>query len=64
MIRLGKKFPKYKWNKNYGYGTFQHLNALKKFGVSEPDQLPDDKKKEFYNYVDANWSGDKESDSD
>ena len=36
--------------------------ALKKFGVSEPDKLPDEKKKEFYNYVDANWSGDKESD--
>ena len=36
--------------------------ALKKFGVSEPDELPDDKKKEFYNYVDANWEGDNESD--
>ena len=36
--------------------------ALKKFGVTEPDKLPDEKKKEFYNYVDANWSGDKESD--
>ena len=36
--------------------------ALKKFGVSEPDKLPDEKKKEFYNYVDANWSGDNESD--
>ena len=36
--------------------------ALKKFGVSEPDKLPDDKKKEFYNYIDANWKGDNESD--
>ena len=36
--------------------------ALKKFGVSEPDELDDDKKKEFYNYVDANWQGDNESD--
>ena len=36
--------------------------ALKKFGVSEPDKLPDEKKKEFYDYVDANWAGDKESD--
>ena len=36
--------------------------ALKKFGVSEPDKLPDEKKKEFYNYVDANWKGDNESD--
>ena len=36
--------------------------ALKKFGVTEPDKLPDDKKKAFYNYVDANWKGDNESD--
>jgi hypothetical protein len=36
--------------------------ALKKFGVSSPDELDDDKKKEFYNYVDANWEGDNESD--
>ena len=36
--------------------------ALKKFGVSEPDKLPDEKKKEFYDYVDANWTADKESD--
>ena len=32
MIKLGNKFPKYKWHKNFGYGTWQHLNALKKFG--------------------------------
>ena len=38
------------------------MAALKKFGVSEPDELDDDKKKEFYNYVDANWKGDNESD--
>jgi hypothetical protein len=37
-------------------------SALKKFGVSEPDELDDDKKKDFYNYVDANWKGDNESD--
>ena len=36
--------------------------ALKKFGVSEPDKLPDEKKKEFYNYIDANWAADKETD--
>jgi len=36
--------------------------ALKKFNVSEPDELDDDKKKDFYNYVDANWKGDNESD--
>ena len=37
-------------------------SALKKFGVSSPDDLDDDKKKEFYNYVDKNWQGDNESD--
>ena len=36
--------------------------AMKKFGVSSPDELDDEKKKEFYNYVDANWKGDNESD--
>lgn len=32
--------------------------ALKKFGVSSPDELGD-KKKEFFNYVDKNWTGEK-----
>ena len=36
--------------------------ALKKYGVSSPDDLDDEKKKEFYNYVDKNWEGDNESD--
>ena len=34
MIKLGNKYPKYKWNKNFGYGTSQHLASLKKFGVT------------------------------
>ena len=37
-------------------------SALKKYGVSSPDDLDDEKKKEFYDYVDANWEGDNESD--
>ena len=36
--------------------------AMKKFGVSSPDELDDEKKKDFYNYVDKNWQGDNESD--
>ena len=36
--------------------------ALKKYGVSSPDDLDDEKKKEFFNYVDKNWSGDNEAD--
>ena len=35
MIKLGKKFPKYRWNKNFGYGTPEHLNNLKKHGVTK-----------------------------
>tara|TARA_B100002051_G_C16383218_1_gene461544 strand:- start:69 stop:638 length:570 start_codon:yes stop_codon:yes gene_type:complete len=34
MIKLGNKFPHYKWHKNFGYGTSQHLWALKKFGIT------------------------------
>ena len=35
-------------------------SALKKFGVSSPSELEGSKKKEFYDYVDANWKGDNE----
>tara|TARA_B100001029_G_scaffold96852_1_gene79530 strand:- start:229 stop:798 length:570 start_codon:yes stop_codon:yes gene_type:complete len=34
MIKLGIKFPQYNWHKNFGYGTWEHLGALKKFGVT------------------------------
>ena len=35
MIRLSKKFPKYKWNKNFGYGTTDHLKGMKKHGITK-----------------------------
>ena len=35
MIKLGKKFPKYRWNKNFGYGTAEHIKGLKKYGVTK-----------------------------
>ena len=35
MINLGKKFPKYSWNKNFGYGTAEHIKGLKKYGVTK-----------------------------
>ena len=38
--------------------------ALKKFGVESPAELDDAKKKEFFNYVDANWKGDNEKAED
>ena len=34
--------------------------ALKKFGVTSPSQLKGDKEKEFYDYVDKNWTADHE----
>ena len=34
MSKLAKKYPSYSWDKNFGYGTKEHLAALKKFGVT------------------------------
>tara|TARA_R100000030_G_scaffold33005_1_gene24568 strand:+ start:911 stop:1564 length:654 start_codon:yes stop_codon:yes gene_type:complete len=36
--------------------------AMKKFGISSPDELDDDKKKKFFNYVDKNYKADNERD--
>ena len=35
MIKLAKKYPKYCWNKNFGYGTPAHLYGLRKYGVTK-----------------------------
>ena len=35
MIKLAKKYPKYCWNKNFGYGTADHLLGLKKYGITK-----------------------------
>lgn len=34
MIRLSEKFKNYAWERNFGYGTKEHLSGLKKFGVT------------------------------
>ena len=34
ITNLGKKFRSYCWDKNYGYGTKQHLKAIKILGVT------------------------------
>ena len=34
MTKLAKKYPKYDWHKNFGYGTPDHLKGLKKYGVT------------------------------
>lgn len=35
--------------------------ALAKFGYSSPASIPDDKKKSFYDYIDANWTSKQEA---
>ncbi|MDC3207674.1 ribonuclease HII [Candidatus Pelagibacter sp.] len=34
IANLGKKFKDYYWDKNYGYGTEQHLRAIKNLGIT------------------------------
>ena len=35
ITKMSKKFKNYSWDKNAGYGTRQHLAAIKKFGVTK-----------------------------
>ncbi|MBR1380391.1 MAG: ribonuclease HII [Alphaproteobacteria bacterium] len=35
MAKLGILFPQYGWDKNAGYPTPQHLNAIKNYGINE-----------------------------
>ena len=34
ITKLGKKFKGYYWDQNYGYGTKQHLRAIKTLGIT------------------------------
>ncbi len=34
ITNLGKKFIGYYWDQNYGYGTKQHLKAIKNLGIT------------------------------
>jgi ribonuclease HII len=34
MINLSKTYPYYMWDKNFGYGTKDHLIALKHYGIT------------------------------
>ena len=34
ITKLGKKFKVYNWDKNYGYGTKEHLKAIKDLGIT------------------------------
>lgn len=35
MEELSAEFPDYAWSKNSGYGTKDHLEAIKKFGITK-----------------------------
>ena len=34
ITKLGEQFKGYYWDQNYGYGTKQHLKAIKKLGIT------------------------------
>ena len=34
VTELSKKFKRYYWDQNYGYGTKQHLKAIKNYGIT------------------------------
>ena len=35
VYKMSKKFKKYLWDKNSGYGTKDHIQAIKKFGITK-----------------------------
>ncbi|MDD3475055.1 MAG: ribonuclease HII, partial [Candidatus Dojkabacteria bacterium] len=35
MIKYSKKYPMYGFDRNMGYGTKEHLDALKEYGVCD-----------------------------
>jgi ribonuclease HII len=39
MLQLHKKFPKYGWDKNKGYGTLTHRKAIEEFGVCKHHRM-------------------------
>ena len=34
MIKLSEEFNNYAWERNFGYGTKDHMDGLKKFGIT------------------------------
>lgn len=35
LLELDKQYPEYNWKKNKGYGTSEHIEAIKKYGLSK-----------------------------
>ncbi len=34
MFKMSESFKKYKWDSNAGYGTKDHINAIRKYGIT------------------------------
>ncbi len=34
MVEASRQFPEYGWERNKGYGTKEHISAIKKFGIT------------------------------
>ena len=39
MIRLSEKFSNYAWERNFGYGTKDHLEGLKRFDTTSQERF-------------------------
>ena len=61
MVKAGLKNVKGADIKEGDYDAF-FQKAMKKFGIKSPAELDDEKKKEFFNYVDKNYSAKNEKD--
>ena len=61
ILALGEETELFEKSEEY-QKFFQ--SALKKFGIDSPAELDDKKKKEFFDYVDANWEGENEEDEE
>ncbi len=60
QIREGKTTKEVTGDKEAYQKFFKSM--LKKFGVTEPDQLKGADRKKFYDAIDAGWEGDNEED--
>ena len=39
MVRLSERYPEYGWERNKGYGTSEHRNAIEKHGLTPHHRL-------------------------
>ncbi|HAY77989.1 MAG TPA: ribonuclease HII, partial [Gemmatimonadetes bacterium] len=39
MVRLSERYPEYGWERNKGYGTSEHRNAIERHGLTPHHRL-------------------------